>query len=98
MSKVGGDDLADDFIPDDLVALSDPEDPETPSNASDDEGGLFTPDEDGEQSANAREQEKKRKRKQKEKERKAKVHYTSYTLLFSTKHDISPWLAETQGG
>ena len=71
----GGDDLEDDFVPDDLVALSDEDDiPET-----DDIGGLLSADEDGAgpsqvgQSKSAAALEKKRKRRAKEKERKANV-------------------------
>ena len=71
MSKVGGDDLDDDFVPDELVALSDPEESEA---TSDDDGAAFlSPDEDGQQAEETRVQEKKRKRKEKEKERKAKA-------------------------
>lgn len=72
MSKVGGDDLDDDFVLDELVALSDPEDPETPSDDGDD-AVFLSPDEDGTQAQRDKAQEKKRKRKEKEKQRKAKV-------------------------
>lgn len=73
MSKAGGgDDLEDDFVPDELVALSDPEGPETPSDDGDDTVFL-SPDEDGEQPSRTKDQDKKRKRKEREKERKAKV-------------------------
>ena len=70
-----GDDLEDDFVPDDLVALSDEEDlPNT-----EDIGGLLSADEDDAGAAqpspaqSAAALEKKRKRRAKEKERKAKV-------------------------
>ncbi|KAI0336310.1 hypothetical protein GY45DRAFT_388148 [Cubamyces sp. BRFM 1775] len=69
-----GDDLEDDFVPDDLVALSDEEDlPNT-----EDIGGLLSADEDDAGAAqpspvqSAAALEKKRKRRAKEKERKAK--------------------------
>ena len=76
MSRHVGDDLEDDFVPDDLVALSDEEDdvPET-----EDIGDLLSADEAGPsasqpgQSTSAAALEKKRKRRAKEKERKAKV-------------------------
>ena len=81
----GGDDLEDDFVPDDLVALSDEDDiPET-----DDIGELLSADEDGgqasqpSQSKSAAALEKKRKRRAKEKERKAKVRVFSLYALVS---------------
>ncbi len=69
-----GDDLDDDFVPDDLVALSDEE--ELPD--AEDVGDLLSADEDaGEAQAgpsqSAAALEKKRKRRAKEKERKLKV-------------------------
>ena len=69
-----GDDLDDDFVPDDLVALSD--DDEAPD--AEDIGELLSADEDGGnaqagQSKSAAALEKKRKRRAKEKERKLKV-------------------------
>ena len=69
-----GDDLEDDFVLDDLVAMSEEEDlPE-----AEDVGGLLSADEEGgaEQSSQAQSAalaEKKRKRRAKEKERKLKV-------------------------
>ena len=83
----GGDDLDDDFVPDDLVALSDEELPET-----DDVGELLSADE-GEgggaqlsQSHSAAALDRKRKRRAKEKERKAKVR-TVYQLLLNVRYD-----------
>lgn len=70
----GGDDLDDDFVPDELVALSDDENiPET-----EDIGELLSADEDvgdapAGPSQSAAAIEKKRKRRAKEKERKLKV-------------------------
>ena len=69
----GGDDLDDDFVPDDLVALESDEDvPET-----EDINELLSADEDASagpsQPPSAAALEKKRKRRAKEKERKAKV-------------------------
>ena len=70
-----GDDLEDDFVPDDLVALSGEED--LPN--AEDIGGLLSADEDDAGAAqpspaqSAAALEKKRKRRAKEKERKAKV-------------------------
>lgn len=76
MAAQRGDDLEDDFVPDDLVALSD-EDSDLPN--ADDIAGLLSADEDGDNGAQASHlpseaaMEKKRKRRAKEKERKAKV-------------------------
>ncbi|KAI9064212.1 hypothetical protein FKP32DRAFT_609975 [Trametes sanguinea] len=72
-----GDDLEDDFVPDDLVALSDEEE-DLPN--TEDISGLLSADEDGDTPAqpnaaqSAAALEKKRKRRAKEKERKAKVY------------------------
>ncbi|KAI0637193.1 U3-containing 90S pre-ribosomal complex subunit-domain containing protein [Trametes polyzona] len=82
MSMQRGDDLEDDFVPDDLVALSDEEDlPNT-----EDITGLLSADEDGDNDAPPAQQlsaaalEKKRKRRAKEKERKAKKRKLAETL------------------
>ncbi|KAI6150838.1 U3-containing 90S pre-ribosomal complex subunit-domain containing protein [Pisolithus tinctorius] len=66
-----GDDLEDDYVPDDLVASSGEEEDALASHvpASDDIGGLLSADEDAEQESAAL---AKRKRREKEKERKAK--------------------------
>ena len=86
----GGDDLDDDFVPDDIVAMSEEEDlPET-----EDIGELLSADEDGgkdgqsSQTQNAAAAEKKRKRRAKEKERKAKVcsYQPRRMLIFSYVH------------
>lgn len=69
MSRTRGDDLEDDFVPDDLVDLSEDD---FASVEGDDVGALLSPDEDGQQS-NKKDDEKKRKRKVKDKERKAKA-------------------------
>ena len=72
-----GDDLDDDFVPDDIVAMS--EDEDVAHSADGDEiGGLLSADEAGAAEAGPSQSsqaalEKKRKRRQKEKERKAKV-------------------------
>ncbi len=81
-TKHGGDDLEDDFVPDDLVALSDDE---TPGNARLEDEDIFiddegqTPEEEDEaeevaaaaaSSSQTALSEKKRKRREKEKERK----------------------------
>ncbi|KAH9901174.1 U3-containing 90S pre-ribosomal complex subunit-domain containing protein [Cubamyces lactineus] len=77
-----GDDLEDDFVPDDLVALSDEED--LPN--ADDIGGLLSADEDDAGAAqpnpvqSAAALEKKRKRRAKEKERKAKKRKLAETV------------------
>ena len=71
----GGDDLEDDFVPDDLVAMSDEDD----LAETEDIEELLSVDEDGgedgqsSQAQSAAAAEKKRKRRAKEKERKAKV-------------------------
>lgn len=79
----GGDDLDDDFVPDDLVALS--EDEEGHSADGEDVNALLSADEDTAGpvdaetvQAEAAAVEKKRKRKAKEKERKAKVRTYSH--------------------
>lgn len=66
-----GDDLEDDYVPDDLVASSGEEEDALASHvpASDDIGGLLSADEDAEQESAAL---AKRKRREKEKERKTK--------------------------
>ncbi|KAI0362670.1 hypothetical protein OH77DRAFT_1515859 [Trametes cingulata] len=77
-----GDDLEDDFVPDDLVALSDEDD--LPN--ADDVSGLLSADEDGgneaqvSQAQSAAALEKKRKRRAKEKERKAKKRKLAETV------------------
>ncbi|OJT08856.1 Protein cms1 [Trametes pubescens] len=83
MAAQRGDDLEDDFVPDDLVALSD-EDSDLPN--ADDITGLLSADEDGDNGAQASQppseaaMEKKRKRRAKEKERKAKKRKLAETL------------------
>ncbi|KAL7283219.1 hypothetical protein ACG7TL_002646 [Trametes sanguinea] len=80
-----GDDLEDDFVPDDLVALSDEEE-DLPN--TEDIGGLLSADEDGDNTAAAQPNaaqsaaalEKKRKRRAKEKERKAKKRKLAETV------------------
>jgi protein CMS1 len=68
-----GDDLDDDFVPDDLVALSDG----AASDPGDDVQDLLSADEEAEEVGEGdkvkSDKEKKRKRREKEKERKAKV-------------------------
>jgi len=78
--RQGGDDLDDDFVPDELVALSDGEEPVggSASDPADDVHGSLSVEEeasdDGEaERKNEGKKEKKRKRREKEKERKAKV-------------------------
>jgi len=77
--RQGGDDLDDDFVPDELVALSDGEEPVggSASDPADDVHGSLSVEEeasdDGEaERKNEGKKEKKRKRREKEKERKAK--------------------------
>lgn len=76
MSKHGGDDLDDDFVPDELVALSDEED-NYHSPEDEDITALLSADETeptkAEPIPNEAAAAKKRKRREKEKERKAKV-------------------------
>ncbi|OSD02859.1 hypothetical protein PYCCODRAFT_1366981 [Trametes coccinea BRFM310] len=80
-----GDDLEDDFVPDDLVALSDEEE-DLPN--TEDIGGLLSADEDGDNNTAAQPNaaqsaaalEKKRKRRAKEKERKAKKRKLAETV------------------
>lgn len=72
MMRQGGDDLDDDFVPDELVALSDGDEP------ADDAQGSLTADEEAVDDAEGEnktksDKERKRKRREKEKERKAKV-------------------------
>jgi protein CMS1 len=73
MLKQRGDDLDDDFVPDDLVALSDA----AASDPGDDVHDLLSADEgaedDGRDDKTKFDREKKRKRREKEKQRKAKV-------------------------
>jgi len=81
MMRQGGDDLDDDFVPDDLVALSDG----AVSDPGDDVQDLLSADdeveEDGESDSKAKsDKEKKRKRREKEKERKAKKRKLAETL------------------
>lgn len=68
-----GDDLDDDFVPDDLVAMSEDDD------LGDDVEGLLSADEGeaGPSHASQDATDKKRKRRQKEKERKAKVSHVA---------------------
>ena len=78
MSKQGGDDLDDDFVPDDLVALSEDEDAGQSAEGDDVGAFLSAGEEDGSrpsgsQGASMSASEKKRKRRAKEKERRAKV-------------------------
>lgn len=76
MNRTGGDDLDDDFVPDDLVALSDAEDEEAGHSADgEDVEALLSADEGSPQpsTSDLAAAEKKRKRRAKEKERKAKV-------------------------
>lgn len=75
MNRTGGDDLDDDFVPDDLVALSDPEDEGAAHSADgEDVGALLSADEDNAAPSTSQAAlDKKRKRRAKEKERKAKV-------------------------
>lgn len=71
----GGDDLDDDFVPDDLVALSDDESVAGSSHSISDEGddAISGAEEAGAQGTTKASSDKKRKRREKEKERKAKV-------------------------
>jgi len=79
--RQGGDDLDDDFVPDELVALSDGDEP-----ADDVQGSLSVDEEavddvEGElESNNKPVKEKKRKRREKEKERKAKKRKLAESL------------------
>ena len=83
MNGQRGDDLDDDFVPDELVATSGEEDEvdNRPGDHGDDIDGLLSADEDAEESQEKIKEksatEKKRKRREKEKERKAKVRMTS---------------------
>ncbi|KAI0818866.1 U3-containing 90S pre-ribosomal complex subunit-domain containing protein [Irpex lacteus] len=72
-----GDDLDDDFVPDDLVALSEPEDT---VSVDEDVNALLSADEGDVPSSNQKAEEKKRKRRAKEKERKAKKQKLAETL------------------
>ncbi|KAG1754254.1 U3-containing 90S pre-ribosomal complex subunit-domain containing protein [Suillus lakei] len=80
MNGQRGDDLDDDFVPDDLVATSGEED----NGPGDDIGGLLSADEDAEEAeVNMKEKsaiEKKRKRREKEKERKIKKRKLAETV------------------
>lgn len=78
MNRTGGDDLDDDFVPDDLVTLSDVEDEEAAHSADgEDIAALLSADEGEETQASTSQvaTEKKRKRRAKEKERRAKVRF-----------------------
>lgn len=83
MNGQRGDDLDDDFVPDELVATSDEEDEvdNRRGDHGDDIEGLLSADEDAEETQEKIKEksatEKKRKRREKEKERKAKVRMTS---------------------
>lgn len=75
MNGQRGDDLDDDFVPDELIATSGEED-EVDNHPDDDLDALLSADDDAEAARSEREKstvEKKRKRREKEKERKAKV-------------------------
>jgi len=78
MNGQRGDDLDDDFVPDELVATSGEED--AVDRPGDDIGGLLSADEDAEEmEVHLKERsvtEKKRKRREKEKERRIKVCVT----------------------
>jgi protein CMS1 len=80
MNGQRGDDLDDDFVPDELVATSGEED----NGPGDDIGGLLSADEDAEEAeAHSKEKsatEKKRKRREKEKERKIKKRKLAETV------------------
>lgn len=87
MSNQRGDDLDDDFVIDELVALSGDEDDQddAQAEATDDVRGLLSEDEEGPSAAEQliKDQasvDKKRKRREKEKERKAKVRDNFYVL------------------
>lgn len=90
MSRQGGDDLDDDFVPDDLVALSGDEGEHGEEPQSYHSEHVMGGDEDGEVHGETDQQdqknqvavEKKRKRKQMEKQKKAKV-----CRLFLLGHD-----------
>ena len=77
MNVQRGDDLEDDFVPDDLVASSGEEDATfDPHQPGDDIDGLLSADEDAENEEPApkgKQTSAKRKRREKEKERQAKV-------------------------
>lgn len=78
MSKQGGDDLDDDFVPDDLVSLSEDEDAGQSAEGEDIAAFLSAGEENEAQESRAQGtstsvSEKKRKRRAKEKERRAKV-------------------------
>ena len=76
----GGDDLDDDFVPDDLVALSDAEDEDAAHSADGEDIAALLSADEGEApqaSTSQAEADKKRKRRAKEKERKAKVRRPS---------------------
>jgi protein CMS1 len=83
MNGQRGDDLDDDFVPDELVATSGEED----NGPGDDIGGLLSADEDAEEAeVHIKEKpatEKKRKRREKEKERKIKVCVTYWIIGLS---------------
>lgn len=83
MNGQRGDDLDDDFVPDELVATSGEED----NGPGDDIDGLLSADEDAEEAeAHIKEKpatEKKRKRREKEKERKIKVCVTHWVTGLS---------------
>ncbi|KAJ8587997.1 hypothetical protein M405DRAFT_741061 [Rhizopogon salebrosus TDB-379] len=82
MNGQRGDDLDDDFVPDELVATSGEED-EVEHRLGDDIDGLLSADEDAEEAQLNKERsatEKKRKRREKEKERKAKKRKMAETV------------------
>jgi len=74
MSKHRGDDLDDDFVPDDLVALSGEESNEDVPSVEDSREFLTAGDDQPpERGTNSADADRKRKRKDRNKERKAKV-------------------------
>ena len=80
MDNRKGDDLDDDFVPDDLVALSGEEDDDFPS-AEDGRDFLSAEEDDQMRSGSAlgsTSDDKKRKRREKDKQRKAKVSFLTF--------------------
>lgn len=89
MNGQRGDDLDDDFVPDELVATSGEED----NGPGDDIGGLLSADEDAEEAeVHIKEKtttEKKRKRREKEKERKIKKRKMAETETVEVTEPLS---------
>lgn len=84
MSQHRGDDLDDDFVPDDLVALSGEESDEDVPSAEDGRE-FFTAEDDQPQPQRGAEignTDKKRKRREKDKQRKAKVSFLSLCVYY----------------